>query len=128
MFEVVRCGRVEITLDEEGSEPPISPDLPSGEIELNAGESDRRYKPLLGIMEILAGERSIPEILAAVIRLAVSAVEADRGFILLYDPDTGRWLPDSVSGWQSGEEDEELSSEWPSPFLRLNDAALWSFC
>ncbi len=68
-------------------------------------DPDRRYKLLLDIMEILAGERSIPEILAAVIRLAVSAVQADRGFILLYDPELGRWLPDSVSGWQAHNEE-----------------------
>ena len=103
----IRVGRVEIALGEQGAEAPAVIAPVSGEIDPIGRGSDRRYKLLLGIMEILAGERSIPEILAAVIRLAVSAVEADRGFILLYDPDSGRWLPDSVSGWQSGPGDAE---------------------
>ena len=105
----LRLGRLVLRIC-NADEPSRSEAEPqeAGNAKAGAGNPDRRYKLLLDIMEILAGERSIPEILAAVIRLAVSAVQADRGFILLYDPETGRWLPDSVSGWQA--EGEESSA------------------
>jgi signal transduction histidine kinase len=102
----LQFGRLDLRAGEFGEAAPElqatdeSPALPRQ-------ERDRRYELLLDIMEILAGERSISEILAAVIRLAVSAAQADRGFILLYDAETGRWLPDSIAGWQRGAESDE---------------------
>ncbi len=95
--------------DETFAPPPAGIAAPAGDLEITdhgdvptLGGEERRYRLLLAILEILADERSLPDILAAVIHLAGTAVEADRGFILLYDPETGRWLPDSVSAWRAG--------------------------
>ena len=70
-----------------------------------AGE--RRYRVLLEILELLAGERSLPEILAEVIRVAGEAVAADRGFILLHDSESERWRPDTVAAWRAADLGED---------------------
>ena len=67
---------------------------------------ERRYAILLQVLETLSSDRSLAELLQHVIEIAGRAVEADRGFILLTDSDTGRWMPESLAVWsREGEED-----------------------
>ena len=70
-------------------------------------DGGRRYRVLLQILELLAGDRSLPEILAEVIRVAGEAVAADRGFILLHDPESERWRPDTVAAWRAADLGED---------------------
>ncbi len=77
-------------------------------------DQDRRYRVLLDILDLLAGERSLAEILAAVIRLAGEAVGADRGFILLHDQESGCWRPETAAAWRApslGDEDAPAFDE-----------------
>ncbi len=93
----IQVGR--ITLAVSAEEAPAQPSAPA---------EDRRYRVLLEILDLLAKELSLDEILAAVIRLAGEAVGADRGFILLHDEESGSWRPETAAAWRApslGEED-----------------------
>lgn len=91
----LRLGRVRLELADE--------DMPETS---DAATDDRRYEVLLQVLETLGGDRSLAELLERVIAIAGRAVEADRGFILLTDSDTGRWMPESLAVWsREGEED-----------------------
>lgn len=91
-------GRVEIAI--EGDDvAPAEPAAP-------AEHEDRRYRVLLRILDLLGGERSLADILAAVIRLAGETVGADRGFILLHDGESERWRPDTAAAWRAKDLDE----------------------
>jgi signal transduction histidine kinase len=86
----------------------------SGESATAPVPEERRYRVLLDILELLAGERSLDEILAAVIRLAGEAGGADRGFILLHDGESGCWRPETAAAWRApslGEEDAPAFDE-----------------
>ncbi len=62
---------------------------------------ERRYRVLLRILDLFAGGHELDAILAGVIRLAGEAVGAERGFILLYDAESGRWRPEAQAAWQA---------------------------
>lgn len=73
--------------------------------EVPSATDERPYSVLLQVLETLGGDRSLDEILGQVIAIAGRAVEADRGFILLTDSETGRWMPESLAVWsREGEE------------------------
>lgn len=62
---------------------------------------ERRYRVLLRILDLFAAGHDLDAILAAVIRLAGEAVGAERGFVLLYDAEGGRWRPEAQAAWQA---------------------------
>lgn len=92
--DTLSLGRVELRLEDAATAPVACAAAPP---------DARRYQVLVEILELLAGERSLPEILAAVIRVAGEAVAADRGFILLHDSESERWRPDTVAAWRAAD-------------------------
>jgi signal transduction histidine kinase len=84
-------------------------------------KEDRRFPVLLSILDILGRERSPAELMRSVISIAAKAVEADRGFLLLVDPDSGRWRPDSLASWNRegiGDLDEDAIGRVSQTVLR----------
>ncbi len=65
------------------------------------GVQERHYRVLLRILDLFAGGHDLDAILAGVIRLAGEAVGAERGFILLFDAESGRWRPEAQAAWQA---------------------------
>ncbi|MCP4547934.1 MAG: FHA domain-containing protein [bacterium] len=93
----ILLGRLEFMVVNGDDDIAASPPVAVAETDHNL-----RYQLLLDILETIAGNLSLNEIMETVIAKAGEAVDASRGFILLLDDDSGRLRPDTIVAWRKG--------------------------